>query len=238
MQKCQTIPATSFNRGHPGKVIERLSVLGFDHWIYSAIPNYHDNSNIRVNRVSSYPDGFIESYNQLDFARVDPFTPYWFKHDDPTSFRKVRQSAILTPRQRELMSLNADFAVNKGVVLPLKNVKGFKAVLALSFDGSLAELNAYIGTIEKELYELGQRCNQGFLRQHKELFFGNNSPQLTSRQQEVMLLLVNGKLTKQISDILSISQNAVDKHIAKIKTTLSARTTPEAVALALQWNLI
>ena len=229
--------ANSF-QGNNQNHFRRLNAMGFGRWIYSAMPNYHDRRNTLVNRVSSYPAGFIESYNQLDFASVDPFTPYWLEHTDPASFRKVRRSVSLTPRQKELMTLNADFDVNRGIVFPLDNVIGFKAVLALSFDGSLAELNTYIATVEDELNVISKSCNEQFLRHHRATFLSSDVPKLTGQQKRVLGLLAKGKLTKQIADVLSIYLNAVDKHIANIKVALSARTSVEAIALALQWHIL
>ena len=237
MDRCQTLLANNFD-GDNLDNFRRLKAMGFGRWIYSAMPNYHDRKNTKVNRVSTYPIGFIESYNQLDCASIDPFTPYWFEHTDPASFRKVRQSASLNPRQKELMALNADFDVNRGIVFPLTNVIGFKAVLALSFDGSLTELNTYIPAVEDELRAISRCCNEQFLRHHRATFLSSDVPKLTDRQTQVLGLLANGKLTKQIADMLSMSLNAVDKHIANIKVVLSARTSVEAVALALQWHII
>ena len=237
MIESQTMHAKSFIGDHTDH-FQRLSAMGFGRWIYSAVPNYHHRNNTQVNRISTYPAGFIESYNQLDFASVDPFTPYWLDHTNPASFRKVRRSVALSPKQKELMALNADFDVNRGIVLPLTNVIGFKAVLALSFDGSLTELNTYIATVEDELKVISKCCNEQFLRHHRGTFLSSNTPKLTAQQKRVLGLLANGKLTKQIADVLSISLNAVDKHIANIKVILSARTSVEATALALQWHII
>ena len=233
----QTMHAKSFIGDHTDH-FQRLNAMGFGRWIYSAVPNYHLRNKPQANRVSTYPAGFIESYNQLDFASVDPFTPYWLEHTNPASFRKVRRSVALNPKQKELMTLNADFDVNRGIAFPLTNVIGFKAVLALSFDGSLTELNSYIAAVEDELKNISRCCNEQFLRHHRATFLNSNAPQLTAQQKRVLGLLADGKLTKQIADILSISLNAVDKHIANIKITLSARTSVEATALALQWHII
>jgi DNA-binding CsgD family transcriptional regulator len=216
-----------------------LERLGFGQWIYSAVPSYHGHQFPQLNRISSYPEGFIDAYNQYGFAHVDPFTPYWIKHRFAATYRTVRRSVTLSPRQSELMSLNADYQVNKGIVFPLENVIGFKGVLALSFEGSLTELDCYLKTVRPQLEHISRAVNQQILSRHGHFFISDQCvPVLTEQQRKVVTLLAKGMLTKQIADILSISLNAVDKHIANLKVRLSARTTAEAVALALRWQLI
>ncbi len=159
--------------------------MGFGRWIYSAVPNYHHRNNTQASRISTYPAGFIESYNQLDFASVDPFTAYWLEHTNPASFRKVRRSVALSPKQKELMTLNADFDVNRGIAFPLTNIIGFKAVLALSFDGSLTELNSDIAAVEDELKSISRCCNEQFLRHHRATFLSSNTPMLTAQHKSL-----------------------------------------------------
>jgi len=212
--------------------------LGFGQWIFSSVANNHLSTNTAVQRVSSYPRGFIDDYNHHGFSTVDPSTPYWLTHNEAASYRKVRRSVSLSPKQKNLMNLNRDHGVNKGIVIPLSNVLGFKSVLALSFEGTIEELNTYIGDVRNTLFSTSKSFNRQFLSRHKSHFLNSNIPSLTPQQARILSLLAQGLLTKQIADRLSISANGVDKHVAKIKYSLSAKTTAEAVALSIQWQLI
>jgi LuxR family transcriptional regulator, activator of conjugal transfer of Ti plasmids len=215
-----------------------MASLGFGHWIYTAVTSLHKPSNMDVSRISSYPKSFVDDYNRNHFSQVDPSTPYWITHKQPASYRKIRRSVTLSAKQKELMNLNWDNRVNKGIAIPLSNVLGFKAMLALSFDGSIEELNAYIEDVQEELFSASQAFNREILSRHKSHFLNLDAPLLTPQQTKVMTLLTQGLLTKQIADSLCISANGVDKHIANIKSALSAKTTAEAVALSVQWGLI
>ena len=212
--------------------------LGFGRWIFSAASYLHKLDDPDVTRVSSYPREFIEDYNNCQFHQVDPSTPYWLSRDKAASYRKVRRSVTLSARQNQLMELNRDIGVNKGILIPLQNVLGFKSVVALSFDGSIEELNTYIKDVEDKILSLSLTFNRNVLSRHKSTFLDHSKPLLTPKQTKVIRLIAEGLQTKQVADSLAISINAVDKHIANIKTCLLAKTTASAVALSLQWELI
>lgn len=217
---------------------DKIETLGFGQWIYSAVDNLHKKTATNVKRISSYPKEFIDDYNQCNFDQVDPSTPYWLSNSKPASYRKVRRSVNLSAKQSQLMELNREHKVNKGLVLPLDNVLGFKAVMALSFDGSIEDLNTYITDVEAELFLLSSTFNNNYLSCHKADFINHEKRLLTPQQSRIIRLLAQGLLTKQIADYLNISANGVDKHIANIKQALSAKTTAQAVVLAVQWQLI
>jgi len=217
---------------------KKMASLGFGRWIYSAVNSLHQTDDGEVNRISSYPQGFIDDYNRFNFSEVDPSTPYWIEKEYPASYRKVRESMSLNYKQQQLMNLNWDNDVNRGIVIPLRNVLGFKGVLALAYDGSIKDLNGYIPEVQHDLLDISQVFNREFLSRNKPMFTHGNLPKLSDRKTHILSLLAQGLLTKQIADILSISINGVDKHIAHIKNSFRARTTTAAVALAIQWELI
>lgn len=71
---------------------------------------------------------------------------------------------------------------------------------------------------------------------------GRNSPhpstQVTPRQREILQLIANGKLTKQIAAELAISDRTVEFHRLKLRQMLGARTTAELVRVALRYGLV
>jgi DNA-binding NarL/FixJ family response regulator len=71
---------------------------------------------------------------------------------------------------------------------------------------------------------------------------GRDSPhagaQVTPRQREILQLIANGKLTKQIAAELAISDRTVEFHRLKLRQMLGARTTAELVRVALRFGLV
>src|SRR5690242_15851914 len=65
-----------------------------------------------------------------------------------------------------------------------------------------------------------------------------NPAGLTQRQLEVLAMLAGGLSNAQIADRLFISAKTVDHHVSAILAKLEVHTRAEAVAVALQSNLI
>jgi NarL family two-component system response regulator LiaR len=61
---------------------------------------------------------------------------------------------------------------------------------------------------------------------------------LTEREREVLALIVKGSSNREIADQLVISHSTVKNHVSSILSKLSAANRAEAVALALQNNLV
>lgn len=62
--------------------------------------------------------------------------------------------------------------------------------------------------------------------------------QLTSREEDVLRLLVQGLIKKEIADQLEISQHTVDMHVRSIYRKLHVRSQTEAVSKALRQGLV
>ena len=67
---------------------------------------------------------------------------------------------------------------------------------------------------------------------------GERKPQLSSRELEVLQLIVNGKSNKDIAAILNISANTVAVHRANIMQTLEIHNTAELVVYAIRSGLV
>lgn len=59
----------------------------------------------------------------------------------------------------------------------------------------------------------------------------NNSTTLTPREQEVLLLLAQGKRTAEIAETLIISPYTAKTHLANIRSRLGARSVAQAIFL-------
>jgi len=72
---------------------------------------------------------------------------------------------------------------------------------------------------------------------HQDML-GARKPTLTSRELEVLELVSEGKTSKQIGDLLYISQNTVKNHIRNILDKLGLHSRNEAVLYAVREGLI
>lgn len=72
---------------------------------------------------------------------------------------------------------------------------------------------------------------------HQELI-STRKPTLTGREIEVLGLVADGKTSRQIGDLLYISENTVKNHIRNILDKLGLHSRNEAVLYAIRENLI
>ena len=72
---------------------------------------------------------------------------------------------------------------------------------------------------------------------HQDLI-GTRKPTLTAREIEVLEMVSDGKTSKQIGDLLYISENTVKNHIRNILDKLGLHSRNEAVLYAVRENLI
>ena len=64
------------------------------------------------------------------------------------------------------------------------------------------------------------------------------APALTTRELEVLQLIVNGKSNKEIATVLGLSANTVAVHRANIMQTLGIHNTAELVVYAIREGLV
>ncbi|HMB52057.1 MAG TPA: response regulator transcription factor, partial [Thermoanaerobaculia bacterium] len=67
---------------------------------------------------------------------------------------------------------------------------------------------------------------------------GEEAPELTERQTEILRRIAGGDATREVADELNISVNTVRNHIQNILRKLSVHSKTEAVSVAIRQRLI
>ena len=104
------------------------------------------------------------------------------------------------------------------LVLAIDNVAGGGAAISPVMAGKLFDV-----------------ARQFFL--HQDLV-GARKPSLTAREIEVLEMVADGKTSREIGDLLFISENTVKNHIRNILDKLGLHSRNEAVLYAVRENLI
>jgi len=86
-----------------------------------------------------------------------------------------------------------------------------------------------LARIEKALARERERSE----RQSKNQSYIDRAASLTQREREVMLLVVEGNLNKQIADTLNISMKTVEAHRARVMEKMGVDSLPELVKICL-----
>lgn len=105
-----------------------------------------------------------------------------------------------------------------------------RAMKAGAYDFILKPINHY------NLLEIVQKCMD--ISAKKCLIHGINErvERLSAREKQVIDLLLNGLLNKQIACELSISMSTVEAHRANIMRKMEAKNTPQLIKLYFQYQ--
>jgi len=160
------------------------------------------------------------------------------EHHQPALYKTVRQHTALTREVRAVLELNRQFAVTRGIVVPVKNVFGMVGLFALAFEGTDLQLadcwHQHGSGIMHRLHQL----NLEILGRHARTFTRDFVPALSERQLQIIRLLARGLTSDELADELHLSIHTVNKHVASVKDQLSAKTAAQATAHAVKWGLI
>lgn len=113
-----------------------------------------------------------------------------------------------------------------------------------STEQQLAEIKSEMEYVQRQLGRSGDALDSltNYVRQVLGGLSdeGNNgdSPQLTIRELQVLMLLARGKNSAEIGDDLFISENTVRSHLSRIVKKLGARSRVEAVVIAIFKGLL
>jgi two-component system nitrate/nitrite response regulator NarL len=107
-------------------------------------------------------------------------------------------------------------------------------------EASLDDAIAALESVAKGQMEASPQVAADLASRVRALAAGSREPnpleQLTSREAEVLELIVEGLSNKQIAQRLSIQEQTVKNHVHNVLVKLDASTRTEAVARAMRWR--
>lgn len=86
--------------------------------------------------------------------------------------------------------------------------------------------------------KISERVIDGFIRQQSISLSENPLARLSPREQEILQLVVEGKSSADIAEILSLSPNTVDTYRSRLMQKLGLSDLPSLVKFAIQHGLI
>jgi DNA-binding CsgD family transcriptional regulator len=214
------------------------SAHGFGHWTYSAAP-ISDRSDDCAVTLTTYPDLHTKEFFRRRLDRTNPGRRYAKSHGLPTTYAAIREGA--SPPNAAVaaqLALNRVHDVTRGVLIPLHDEIGTHASLGLAYRGSEIELESCFPQMKEDLSRFALELHQVIQRVHPERFIRNRVPRLTDRQRDVIRLFVDGRSSSEVAGQLRLSIHTIDKHVARIKARLGARSLAQASALAIKWRLL
>lgn len=216
----------------------RAGGLGFDHWTYTAVPTCAGARPLGPTRVTTYPRAYVTECAARSLYDANPGFAYAMSNTAPIYYGKVRTYIPHSAPVLSYLDLNRRFDVTRGILVPIGNVFGMRAVLGLAFAGTEFELETLWHDARGPVLELASGLNRRLLEDQPLTFAAGLLPRLTRRQKELLCWLAEGESVGSAADRLHISIYTADKHVAAAKRALEAQTTAQAVALAIRFQLL
>lgn len=204
--------------------------LGFDYASYATFNPVKGD----VQGYANYPDEWKIHYGSQGFHHFDP-TLYqsalsiapvdWgrFNHDE--KFHSVFRDAH-------------DFGItSRGLTVPVRGPYGECGLLNVTRNCSDAEWEKLKKHVMGDLQMAAVQAHDTVMQSGllaKALYL----PALSTREQEILQWVADGKSQQDIGDILSISHRTVEVHMRSGREKLGALTTPQAIGRAIGLGLI
>ena len=208
-------------------IVERsVAAFGFEHFC-CAMPETRRrpdfDTGVLINR---WPEGWFHQYRSSQFHLHDPVTRY-----TRSQFRSFWWEQAPVPDDGIAATIMAtaatDFRLRRGICVPIHGLSGYQA--SISFAGFEVEETADAKSAVEMIAIYAVNKLTHFLAA-----IPDPEKVLTPRQCEIMTWTARGKTAWDIAQILSISEDTVNKLAASAMQRLKVSNRPHAVAEAIR----
>jgi LuxR family quorum sensing-dependent transcriptional regulator len=209
---------------------DMLRCFGFAQFSFSGVPSNSDSMPgiVLAHRI---PAELFQVYLERRYADIDPSMRHLRRTSEPFNWLDVPYDSEREPKAAELMALVTDFGLAQGFFVPIPSPGGTFGNVWMA--GPKPELT----TRTKPALHI--MALYAFDRVHR--LVGQlpiQRPQLSAREQEVLVWMAVGKSGWEIGQILGITKRTVDTHVESIFRKLGAANRAHAVAIAMRERLI
>lgn len=183
---------------------------------------------------SNYGHDWRSFYAENGFHRLDPAILRARKSIAPVLWSRFQADDGFA----EVFSRASDFGIpTTGVTVPIRGPYGECGLLLASRPGTEQDWVRHSRSIMGDL-------QTGAVHFHDHVMSGEPtgrllfSPQLSTRERDVLQWIAAGKTQQDVSDILSIATRTVEVHLRSARDKLNALTTAQAVGRAVRMGLI
>jgi DNA-binding CsgD family transcriptional regulator len=187
-----------------------------------------------IRGYANYPDVWKQHYMQNAFHLIDPTVAMsarsiapvdWARVDKDEHFRTVFQAAH-------------DYGItSQGLTVPVRGPYGDCGLLSVTRNCTIAEWNSLKRKIMGNLQTAAVHFHDSVM-QEDQLARVLRTPQLSTREKEILQWIAAGKTQQDVGDILSISHRTVEVHLRSAREKLGALTTPQAIGRAIRIGMV
>lgn len=208
------------------RFLDEMSVLGFP---YVALASHVDplappSGAVMVLR---YPDSWVAHFSAEQYQRFDPVFDFASRQFLPFRWTEGRFLARLSKEQMTVLAEGREAGIAGGATVPIRGPDALPASCSLIPDAEGVDPENF-----KLAHAMAVYAHERARRIHaKEISV--QSPPLTTRERECLVLVARGKSDWDISQILGVSESAVNRTIERAKKRLGVASRTQALVRAL-----
>src|SRR5688572_14914939 len=206
--------------------------FGYDKLVYTLATNHPSiGLNSHHGLVVSYPEDWMKHYQNNSYLEMDPVHLQVLESPVPFFWQDLHNKKSVSKKSKILMHEADDAGLKDGVGIPLYGRYSEIAALGIARSQNENE-NSYENLAALQL--LGTYFHETY----KGLIKSVESPELTKKEQELLIWAAEGKSDQDIADILLISLPTVRYRWNRIFEKLNAYGRVYAITKAIRLQLI
>jgi DNA-binding CsgD family transcriptional regulator len=207
--------------------LQEMEALGFP---YVALVSHVDPVSPPPDAVMAYryPMAWVDHFGAEQYQDIDPVFDAANRRDKPFRWNDPRFLAKLSREQIRVLAEGREVGVADGVTTPIKLRDALPASCSLVPDSSgvSAEQIRLAQTMSVYAHERILQINTAQAQ--------SDAPRLTKRERECLMMAARGKSDWVISELLGVSERAVNHTIERAKRRLGVSTRMQAIMHALR----
>jgi DNA-binding CsgD family transcriptional regulator len=183
----------------------------------------------------TYEQAWVSRYIERDYFRIDPVVRAGRGGFLPIDWRDVDRGS---PEARRFFAEADSYGVGRnGVSLPIRGANGERAIFTLTSNTSDREWRAQRLVCIRDFQTIAHYVHDRAVQAAGILPAGPKR-QPSTREVQCLQAFARGRPPKRIAADLGISESAVRLYLHSIRSKLVCATIPQAVGVALTFNLI
>jgi DNA-binding CsgD family transcriptional regulator len=212
-------------------VCKLRDLLEIDHVVYNSSKLGASPSADPYIRLT-YPASWIKRYLLMGYQDIDPVLREGFQRTLPFAWNE------LTIQEPAVKSFMADALLHgvgpHGFSIPVISKHGHRALFTISFSGSEQAWAHFLTANRSALIQIANRLHRRVIAE----IFGEDRPNLTTRELECLRWIALGKASNEMALILHISPHTARDYLKSARYKLDCVTSAQAASKAINLGLM
>lgn len=205
---------------------QQIAHFGMEHVMMAVLPTNEPNVRDLV-LLNGWPPEWYERFVAKKYYLHDAVTRFAARTTEPFLWSRVPQPFTEQRMAQTIAGEATEFGMRNGFLIPFPTSRGWQS--CVSFGAS--ELDTISEPDEAALVLLGYVANKTL----KSLLGEPDAVgKLSEREREVVKWVAAGKTAWEISEILSVSENTIEKHLRQARNKLDVVNSAQLVAEAIR----